>query len=132
MKTPTAEVGKFLALHRDFFDFLEAWHGELGSVSLARLISNSGCPEAVAILGIDLIKGFTELGGLSSPRIAGIVPRVQQLFLRAHALGVRDFVLLQDSHPADSPQFEAYGPHATMGSEEERNDHRASVPAFFE
>ncbi len=116
-------------IHGEFFEFLQAWLTGLGTASLSDVTSGDENPRAVAILAVDLIKGFTQVGVLASRRIAGVVPHVRSLFVRAHALGVRDFVLLQDSHPRDSPQFEAFGPHCMAGSQEEETiTELASLP----
>ena len=40
------------------------------------------------------------------------------LFTRAHALGVREFVLLQDTHEPDAPEFAAWPPHCVRGTPE--------------
>ena len=100
-----------------------------GTVSLWILHIGEENPRAVAILSIDLVKGFTQVGVLASRRIAGIVPQGRSLVCSAHALGVRDFVLLQHSHPRDSPQFEAFGSHCEAGTEEEETiSELASLP----
>lgn len=86
-------------------------------------------PRKLAILSEDLVKGFTIVGRLASPRIAAIVPKVVRLFKAAHAIGVRDFILPHDSHPPDSPEFDAYGPHCVTGTiEAETVDEIAALP----
>lgn len=124
-----SEVDKFLAEHREFFEFLEEWFRSLEIIQLRDLTDNGNDPRKLAILSEDLVKGFTTVGRLASPRIAGMLPEVVRLFNAAHALGVHDFIFPQDSHPADSPQFDAYGPHCITGTvEAETVDELAFLP----
>jgi nicotinamidase-related amidase len=51
-----------------------------------------------------------------------------RLFQRAHDLGVRHFLLLQDTHDPDAVEFFAYPPHAVAGtSESETIDELANL-----
>jgi nicotinamidase-related amidase len=65
-----------------------------------------------------MLIGFCSEGPLSSPRVGGLIPAIGDLLTRAHAAGVRDLVLTQDSHPADSPEFREFGPHCITGTRE--------------
>jgi nicotinamidase-related amidase len=75
-------------------------------------------PAAVALISVDLTVGFCCQGPLASPRVAAIVPAAVRLFRRVHELGVRHFLLLQDTHDADALEFSAYPPHAVAGTAE--------------
>jgi nicotinamidase-related amidase len=75
-------------------------------------------PAAVALIAVDLTKGFCCEGPLASPRVAAIVPAAVRLFRRVHDRGVRRFLLLQDTHDADAIEFSAYPPHAVAGTAE--------------
>lgn len=111
------------------FGYILQWLDNLPSLSLSELTDDGRRPQKLAVLGEDLVKGFTEIGGLASPRIAGVVPEIVSLIQAAYAIGVRDFVLPQDSHPPDSPEFEAYGPHCVTGTvEAETVDELTSLP----
>ncbi len=112
------EAGEFGEEHRDFIQYLLDWYHSLRPMSLAELTGDGERSGEIVFVSADLIKGFTTEGRLASERIAGIVPNVVDLFTRAYGLGVRDFILIQDSHPEDSLQFEAYGRHAAKGSRE--------------
>ena len=123
------DTDAFLHDHRPFFDYLMRWLDSLGTLSLAELTDRGHHPRKLAILSEDLVKGFTTVGRLSSPRIAGIVSAVVELMKAAHEIGVRDFVLPHDSHPPDSPEFDAYGPHCVTGTvEAETIDELAELP----
>ncbi|MHB0913044.1 MAG: cysteine hydrolase family protein [Armatimonadota bacterium] len=108
----------FVAGREPFLKFLKGWARTLPSPKLADVIAEAGGPENVALVTADLTLGFTRIGNLASPRIDAVVPANVELLKLAHSLGVRNFVLPQDAHPADSPQFAAYGPHAIPGTEE--------------
>lgn len=112
-----------------YLQYLYDWEAHLPVASLAGVIDDAGGPEHVAFLVVDLIKGFTSIGPLSSPRVGGLVPRVARLLERAHGLGVRNFVVIQDAHPPDSPEFEDLPPHCVAGTEEaEMDDGLAALP----
>jgi nicotinamidase-related amidase len=98
-----------------FLDWLEAWEQQLPTVELETVVTD---PTRVAVLSEDLLKGFCDVGPLASERSASIVPAVVHVFERAHDLGVRHFLLLQDTHDADAVEFSAYPPHCVAGSEE--------------
>jgi nicotinamidase-related amidase len=49
-----------------------------------------------------------------------------RLFERAHALGVRHFILPQDMHHEEAVEFGSFPPHCTNGSEESK-----PVPEFI-
>lgn len=101
--------------HEAFLDWLSQWEANLSYIRLEHLLSN---PECAALVSQDLLKGFCYEGPLSSPRAAGIVPRVVELFQQAHALGLQHFLLLQDTHETDALEFSAYPPHCIGGTEE--------------
>jgi len=100
---------------KPFLDWLGSWKKDLPSLELETVIS---VPERVAVVSSDLIKGFCCMGPLASPRIAGIIPSVVNLFQRAHELGVRHFLLTEDAHNPDAVEFSAYPPHCVVGTEE--------------
>lgn len=98
-----------------FLDWLSSWRSGLETVSAREIFDK---PDRTAVLSVDMIIGFCAEGPLASPRVAGIVPAVVELFVKAHEAGVTQFVLFQDTHSDDAPEFEAFGPHAIVGSRE--------------
>ena len=98
-----------------FLDWLEGWEDTLPVLELEEI---AGDPTRVAVVSEDLVKGFCDVGALASDRAARIVPAAVQLFERAHALGVRHFLLFQDTHEPDATEFSAYPPHCVEGTEE--------------
>lgn len=112
------ETQTFLTGREGFLRWLKEWESELPAQNLAEIIAEAGGPDRVAIICIDITLCFARVGPLSSPRIDALVPRIVDLFKLAHSMGIRDFVLSQDAHPPDSPEFEAYGPHCVAGTPE--------------
>ena len=98
-----------------FLDWLARWEEERPLLELAAVVAEPG---RVAVVSSDMVKGFCSVGPLASPRIAGIVPSVVNLFQRAHELGVRHFLLTEDAHDPDAVEFSAYPPHCVAGTEE--------------
>ncbi len=96
-----------------FLRWLEAWMAALPTLSLAEID-----PRRTALISVDLVRGFCTVGPLASPRVQGIVPSVVQLFRALHARGVRHFLLTQDTHREEAPEFAAFPPHCLAGSEE--------------
>lgn len=112
--------------HEPFLNWLSQWEANLPNHNLTELLST---PEKVALISQDLLKGFCYKGPLSSPRAAGIVPKVAALFQHAHNLGLRHFLLLQDTHEPDALEFSAYPPHCIAGTEEsETIDELTNLP----
>ncbi len=75
-------------------------------------------PTTAAIFSADMINGFLHFGSLASDRVKALAPPVVSLFLAAWDHGVRDFVLCQDTHHPDTPEFNAYPPHCLEDSPE--------------
>jgi nicotinamidase-related amidase len=111
MTTPT-----LAARSAPFLDYLDAWLAALPQLPLTDLIG--GRPERVALIAVDMINGFCKEGPLSGPRVGALIAPVVTLFNAAHALGVRAFVLTQDTHPPDTPEFASYPPHCIIGTPE--------------
>jgi nicotinamidase-related amidase len=95
--------------------FVHAWMETIPSTSFDQAVPD---PERAAFFSADLINGFVHTGPLASPRVLGIVDNVVDLFTRGWEHGVREFVLLQDTHDPATPEFRAYPPHARRGDTE--------------
>lgn len=101
--------------NKEFLDYLENW---LENLPAARLTDILAQPAHAAITSIDLTNGFCNEGALASPRVHGIVAPAVSLFTSAWALGLRQIVLLQDTHDADAVEFAQWPPHCVRGTEE--------------
>ena len=113
--------------HTAFLNWLAHWEAGLPSVVLGTVVSD---PARVAVVSVDMVKGFCSQGPLSSPRVANIVPAVVRLFQRAHDLGVRHFLLTQDAHEPDSVEFSAFPAHCVAGTTESETINELDDLAF--
>ena len=86
-------------------EFVTSWYERLQPRSLAEVISD---PASSAIFSTDMTIGFCDRGNLASARVGALTGPVVDLFQRAHALGLRHFVLTQDTHHPETPEFEAW------------------------
>jgi nicotinamidase-related amidase len=112
------ELEQLLTGSRPFLDWLVNWHNNRPALKLAAIIDEAGGPDRVAIMAVDVTHGFCNEGALSSPRVGAIVPPIVRLFKRAYKLGVRHFVLPQDTHSADAVEFGSFPPHCVGGTPE--------------
>lgn len=102
-----------------FLTWLDGWLANIPNLDLREYMqANEIRPEDLAVLSADLVAGFCYQGALASPRIANIVEPSVKVFQTAHALGVRQFVLVQEYHTHDAPEFEQFPPHCIRGTEE--------------
>jgi len=106
---------KPFATAEPFLTWLADWQANLPRASLAERAPD---PQRAAVLSVDLILGFAYEGALSSPRVAGIIPPTVQLFQAAYQAGVAHFVLIQDCHSDDAPEFSSFAPHCACGTRE--------------
>jgi len=109
---------QFIKDSRPFLEWLVAWYNSRPTAGLARLIAEAGGPEHVAAMAVDVTTGFCSQGALSSPRVGSIVPPIVRLYELAHRLGVRHFVMPQDTHDPSAVEFGSYPPHCVVGSDE--------------
>lgn len=115
---------------RPFVEWMLDWYNTLPALHIDEVVKN---PDEVAVASIDLIKGFTTVGVLASPRIAAVVEPTAELFMALWGKGVRHFALLEDSHPPDAVEFAQYGVHCVTGSvEAETVDALRHLPFFEE
>ena len=112
-----------------FLDFLEQWMAGLPEMALSEAVPD---PSRAAIISVDVTRGFCFEGPLSSPRVAGIVAPIRELFARAWEHGVRQIVLSQDTHEAEAVEFAQWPAHCVRGTPEaETVEEFRSLP-FFE
>ena len=112
-----------------FLAYLEDWYTKLTAQPLSTIIG--GEPARVAIISIDVINGFCVSGPLASDRVGRIAKPVADLFVQAYDLGVRNFVLTQDTHDPKAPEFGAFPPHCLKGTaESEAVDQLKELPFY--
>ena len=95
--------------------FVAEWFEALPARPLGEVI---GDPATAGVFSTDMTVGFCREGNLASARVGALAEPVADLFWRAHALGVRRFVLLQDTHDPATPEFEAWPVHCVRGTAE--------------
>ncbi len=95
--------------------FVTDWYEQLQPQPLADIVTD---PLTAAIFSADMIVGFCDHGSLASARVDALTEPVVDLFRRAHELGVPHFVLLQDTHHPETPEFGAWPVHCVRGTEE--------------
>jgi len=98
-----------------FLDFLDHWTANLPGLTMEEAVAD---PAQAAIISVDVIQGFCYEGPLSSPRVAGIVEPIRDLFERAWEYGVRDIILSQDTHEPDAVEFGQWPVHCVRGTPE--------------
>lgn len=114
----------------EFGKYLENWMNSLPGKHGSDVFAE---PEKVALISVDLIKGFCDIGPLSSPRVKAIVSPVADLFTLAHQSGVTALAFAQDTHEPDAMEFSAWPPHCVRGSvEAETVDELRALPFFDE
>ncbi len=99
----------------EFLDYLKDWLVALPTLKLTDVLTQ---PTHAAIASIDITNGFCNAGALASPRVPKIVAPAINLFKSAWALGLRQIVLLQDTHDPDALEFSQWPPHCLRGTEE--------------
>lgn len=112
-----------------FLRWMGDWRARLTTLDLSAEIND---PSNVAVLSVDVVNGFCYEGPLSSPRVAAIVQPIVRLFERAHALGVRHFILTQDTHEEGAVEFGSFAPHCTRGSGESETVPEFKALPFFD
>jgi nicotinamidase-related amidase len=96
-------------------EFITSWYERLEPRPLAEVVAD---PASAAIFSTDMVIGFCDRGNLASDRVGALAEPVADLFRRAHDLGLRHFVLSQDTHHPQTPEFEAWPVHCVRGTEE--------------
>lgn len=101
---------------RPFLAYLGEWYDHLPEMALTEVVGTA--PQQVALFVVDMINGFCKQGPLAGERVGALIAPVVDLCTRSYALGVRAFVLAQDTHDPDTPEFAAYPPHCIAGTAE--------------
>jgi nicotinamidase-related amidase len=95
--------------------FIAEWFAALQPLLLDEVAAD---PASIGLFSADMVVGFCDSGNLASPRIDALTGPVVDLFSRAHDLGAREFVLMQDTHDPATPEFEAWPVHCVADTEE--------------
>lgn len=110
-----ATIGDITETTETFLSYLDQWLAALRLLSLQEEFRE---PAQAAVFSADMVVGFCDAGNLASPRIGRLAQPVADLFQRAYGHGIREFVLLQDTHDQHTPEFQAFPPHCVRGTDE--------------
>ncbi len=95
--------------------YVTRWFEELQPLGINEAVPD---PSRAAVFSADMIGGFLSKGNLASERLGRLARPVTQIFGSAYRHGVRQFVLFQDTHHPQAPEFRAFGLHGLQGTEE--------------
>lgn len=113
---------------REYLEHLEKWLENLPVKNTEEILEKPG--ESV-IISVDLVKGFCGQGPLASPRVAQIIQPIVELMRSCWQKGLRNILLIQDTHEPDALEFSTFPPHCVRGSEEaETVDEIRDLPFF--
>lgn len=116
------EAAQLIADSTAYLTWLATWEAALPAKALRDVVAD---PTRTAVISVDVINGFCHTGPLSSKRVAGIIEPITRLMTAAYDLGVRQFVLTQDTHEPEAVEFAQYPPHCVRGTDESE-----AVPEF--
>ena len=111
-----------------FLNYLDSWLSELPEIPLDSVIA---IPENTAVFSVDVTNGFCTEGPLASPRVNSIIEPVIDILERSWDSGVRNMLLIQDSHEPDAVEFAEFPPHCIRGSEEAEPVAQIKALPFF-
>lgn len=101
----------------DFLSWISDWNKNLKSLNFKDL----GDPKTIALVSVDMVVGFCHNGPLASENVRNIIPNVVDVFNKTHEYGLKNYLLLQDTHKKDAEEFHAYPPHCVEGTDESQN-----------
>lgn len=113
----------------EYLQYLELWLAQLPTVKISSI---SPSPSEIAVISVDMIKGFCNFGPLASPRVNGIIEPVVDLMKSMWEYGVDKIILSQDSHEPDANEFGAWPPHCIRGTEEAETISEIQNLPFFD
>lgn len=95
--------------------YVARWFEGLQPLPLNKAVPD---PSRAGVFSADMIAGFLSSGSLASERLGKLGKPVAALFRKAHRRGIRHFLLFQDTHHAQAPEFAAFPPHCVQGTVE--------------
>jgi len=98
-----------------YLEYLELWMNQLPKMKISELADS---PAQIALISVDMIKGFCNSGPLASTRINLIIQPVVDLMIAMWENGVDKFLLSQDTHDPQAVEFGAWPAHCIRGTEE--------------
>ena len=123
-------VNQLLTQSQPFLTYIGKWHETLEPVSLNEIVRDTA--DQTAIISVDVVNGFCYEGPLASPRIRAIVEPIAKLFQKSYRAGIRHFILSQDAHPKQAPEFDHFPVHCLQGAPESETVNRFKRLPFFD
>ena len=113
------ELDRLISESRPFLNWLVDWYNGRPPLSLSEILEGTeDDPNRIAVLAVDVTAGFCSEGPLASTRVGRIVNPITRLFTRAYDLGMRHFVLPQDTHSENAVEFKSFPAHCVRGTGE--------------
>lgn len=103
-----------------FIDYMSKHMQQVPSKSIDELIEQAGGLDQVYLVFVDILKGFCEMGALSSDRVNEMVQPSAQLAeaFRQKGLPSDHYIFLNDHHPQDAKEFSTFPPHCVRETDE--------------
>ncbi|TCS94733.1 isochorismatase family protein [Hazenella coriacea] len=103
-----------------FINYMSKHMQQVPSVSIDDLIKQAGGLDHVYLVFVDILKGFCEMGALSSARVNEMVQPSAQLAeaLQKKGLSSDHVIFLNDHHPQDAKEFSTFPPHCVRETDE--------------
>jgi len=112
------DVKQFMEHSQPYLVWLASWFNSRPTLNLARVLDEARGEDKAAVLAVDVTVGFCSQGSLASARVGSIVGPIVRLFDRAYRLGVKHYILPQDTHSEDAVEFGSFPPHCVRGTGE--------------
>ncbi|TCP65413.1 isochorismatase family protein [Baia soyae] len=106
--------------HLEFLTYMEENVKQSPAWTIDELLAKAGGVENLYVVYVDIIKGFCDIGLLSSTRVREMVQPVKQLTdsLLDRGLSAANLIFLHDDHPEQAVEFGSFAPHCIRGTAE--------------
>ncbi len=110
------------AQNQAFFKYMEGITNQVPEKSFDEFLVQMEGPEHIYVVYVDILMGFCECGHLSSPLVNEVVKPIADWteYIFKKGFLARNLVFLNDCHPKDAVEFEAFAPHCMRDTEEAR------------
>ncbi|SFX28885.1 Nicotinamidase-related amidase [Thermoactinomyces sp. DSM 45891] len=106
--------------HHEFLTYIQNNVQQSPTWTVDELLTRAGEVENLYLVYVDIIKGFCDVGPLSSSRVREMVQPVKQLTdsLLERGLLPSNLIFLHDAHPEQAVEFNSFVPHCVHGTVE--------------
>ncbi|MBA4603122.1 cysteine hydrolase family protein [Thermoactinomyces mirandus] len=108
------------AKHQAFYEYMEGIANRLPEKSFDEFVEQMGGPGNIYVVYVDVLMGFCECGPLSSSLVNEVVKPLSDWteYIFKKGFSARNLIFLNDCHPKDAVEFEAFAPHCLRDMEE--------------